>query len=117
VNDSQIENAIDSVLEIASDNFTPEDFKKAFEEYSGSKVLKIEIVPDPEVSGVYAGKVKMDDHPEPVFFLYNRYEEIPRMRKDGAKVTNDTSRINVDNFEEVEFETWPPISGELRFFV
>jgi hypothetical protein len=54
---------------------------------------KIEVIPDPRVDGTYAVRVYRSDDGYTFDLLWNR----------GA-------------FDEVEFSSWPPVSGNLKFF-
>lgn len=54
---------------------------------------KIEVIPDPRVDGTYAVRVYRSEDDYTFDLLWNR----------GA-------------FDEVEFSSWPPVSGNLKFF-
>jgi hypothetical protein len=54
---------------------------------------KIEVIPDPRVDGTYAVRVYRSEDDYTFDLLWNR----------GA-------------FDEVEFSSWPPVSGDLKFF-
>jgi hypothetical protein len=75
-------------------------FKEAIEEYIGGKIKKIEFVEDPQVQGTYA--IRSDKKEEWLLVHYN-----------PAWTVKQTS----DNLDEVEFTKWPPVSGELQFFM
>jgi hypothetical protein len=75
-----------------------EQAKKAVEEYTGEKVVRIEIYQDPKVAGCVAFRTKMEDG----------------RTLDWLKTHNDP--ITMDTIEECEFDVFPPKSGELKFF-
>ena len=74
--------------------------RNAVEEYSGKKVKEIDVVRDPQVSGCVAFRVKFENEKEYICFI---------------KMYSDP--ITAETIEEAEFETWPPNSGGLKFFV
>jgi len=75
------------------------DFKKLMEEYTGHSYVKVEVIPDPQVDGTYA--IKADD--------------------DQYLVTDLTDDMPIEEaiglISECEFESWPPVSGQLQFFL
>ena len=75
-----------------------EILKKAIGMYSGKTILKIQIHPDPKVAGTYAIRADGMD------FLITRFPSLK------------TYKDIIDNLEDVEWETWPPKSGDLKFF-
>jgi hypothetical protein len=65
-------------------------------EYTGRRILptKVDVVPDPKVEGVYAVRVR------------------------GSRpFTCLIANWDVEQVEDCEFTTWPPVSGALKFFV
>jgi hypothetical protein len=73
----------------------PEDALKELSDYVDyqNSENKIEVVPDPRVDGTYAVRVYRSDDDVTFDLLWNR----------GA-------------YDEVEFSSWPPVSGNLKFF-
>jgi hypothetical protein len=74
----------------------PEDALKElldYVDYQNSE-NKIEVVPDPRVDGTYAVRVYRSDDDVTFDLLWNR----------GA-------------YDELEFSSWPPVSGNLKFFI
>lgn len=74
-------------------------FKRAITEYTGEAPASVQVHPDPKVEGSYAARARF---------------------KDGDKVdflVAAGSPVSADGLEEVTFETWPPRSGNLKFFV
>jgi hypothetical protein len=79
-------------------------FKKAIESYVGLKITSIEIFPDPQVENTYAIRTKHIKEKENFDWLLCHYK-------------NNWSIAEIENnLEECEYETWPPISNELKFF-
>ena len=78
-----------------------EEFAKAIEDYTGEKVLSIEVVADPQVSGTLAAQAKMKGIGYPFQFIYIGHE----------------GPLDWQHIGEADFKTWPPISGKLKFFV
>lgn len=73
-----------------------EELKNLYCKSDFSDVKNIEVVEDPQVSGTLAVRLTRDDDGEDYIFDLLWY---------GG------------GFDEVEFETWPPASGDLKFFV
>ena len=73
----------------------PDNALKELEDYVDWKnpENKVEVVPDPQVDGTYAVRVHRASDNYTFDLLWNR----------GA-------------FDEIDFETWPPKSGNLKFF-
>jgi hypothetical protein len=71
----------------------PESALKQLEDYIDldDKNTKVEVYPDPKVDGTYALRVYREDLTFDLLWYKN-------------------------GFDEVDFTTWPPISGDLRFF-
>lgn len=84
-----------SVNESKGFEILPEDALKELEMYVDYNNLenKIEVIPDPRVDGTYAVRVYRKEDDYTFDLLWNR----------GA-------------FDEVEFSSWPPVSGDLKFF-
>jgi hypothetical protein len=84
-----------SVNESKGFEILPEDALKELEMYVdyNNPDNKIEVIPDPRVDGTYAVRVYRSDDGYTFDLLWNR----------GA-------------FDEVEFSSWPPLSGDLKFF-
>jgi len=72
-------------------NILPENALKQLEDYIDDKNTKVEVYPDPKVDGTYALRVYREDLTFDLLWYKN-------------------------GFDEVDFPTWPPISGDLRFF-
>lgn len=77
--------------------------KSGIEYYSGSRVKKVSVVEDPQVMDTYAircyiGKMKLD-------FLIVGFNQ------------SMTKEEIADNLEECEFESFPPESEALKFFL
>ena len=84
-----------SVNESKGFEILPEDALKellCYVDYNNPE-NKIEVIPDPRVDGTYAVRVYRSDDGYTFDLLWNR----------GA-------------FDEVEFSSWPPNSGNLKFF-
>jgi len=76
------------------------EIQKAVEDYAGKELLNLDVIPDPQVPGSFAIKAVYKAFPDkPVFFLISAGDP-----------------ISWEYLEEVEFESWPPRSGRLRFF-
>lgn len=78
-----------------------EQCKKAIEDYTGVKVKEIEVVEDNKVEGCYAMKAVMCKRvcgKNTLYFL---------------KTHSDP--ISYNTIEDVEFTSWPPKSGSLKF--
>ena len=75
--------------------------KKAIELYTGEKVKTIVVYRDPQVDDCYA--IKTDGKNEWL---------VTHLRDD-----DDAEKISFSRLEEAEFETWPPKSGNLQFFM
>lgn len=84
---------------VYNQNILPEDaIEELFVTYVQERDpnLKVEVVPDPQVQGTFAVRLTRSGYrkkPETIDLLWNRGE-----------------------YDEVEFETWPPKSGNLKFF-
>ena len=76
--------------------------KKAVEEYTGVKVKAIEVVRDPQVAGCVAMKCTMEKK-------INGEQDLYFLKTHSDPITSET-------LEEAEFESWPPKSGQLKFF-
>jgi len=79
-----------------------EQCKKAVEEYTGVKVKSIQVIADPQVSGCYAMRAIMMEEVCDTKTLYF--------------IKTHSDPITADTIEDAEFESWPPKSGELKFF-
>ena len=77
-----------------------ENAKKVIEKYTGLKVKRVDIHYDPIVDGCYAMRVIIDDDDQPVYFLKDARDK----------------KLTVDTIEEIKIESWPPPSGNLKFF-
>lgn len=77
-----------------------EQVLKAFRDYIGKPDQQFDLWADPKVPGTYAGRKKGDKGSDGVI--------------EGFLITH--SGIGEDDVEEMEFESWPPKSGPLRFF-
>jgi hypothetical protein len=77
--------------------------KELFDAYADRKDinLKVEVVADPQLEGVYALQV-------------TRTRERCKKKTEVIQLlwTNDQHK----QFDEVEFTHWPPYSGQLKFF-
>jgi len=79
-------------------------FKKAIEQYSGHKVKTIKLYPDPQVEGTYAIRTKVEGEEGHLDWLICHYR-------------SDWSIDKIEHeLEECEYESWPPVSGSLKFF-
>jgi hypothetical protein len=76
----------------------PENALKQLEDYIDDKNTKVEVYPDPKVDGTYALRVYREDLTFDLLWYKNGFDEV-------------SSEEN-----EYGFSTWPPISGDLRFF-
>jgi len=72
-------------------------------QYSGKQPRGVEIVGDRKVPGTYALRVHYTDDTEATFLITGFH-------------SGCTAEFVEQNLEEVEFTTWPPTSGELKFF-
>ena len=79
-------------------------FKKAIEKYSGYKVKTIKVHPDPQVPGTYAIRTKNVIDSENQDWMICHYN------------SNWSLNELVNNIEECEYASWPPVSGNLKFF-
>ena len=72
-----------------------EELYKWYIDKDDDPLLKIEVYPDPQVEGTYAVRLTRSyrGKPEVVELLWNK-----------------------GDYDEVDFETWPPKSGDLKFF-
>jgi len=75
------------------------DFEKVIEDYTGRKIKELKTHADPQVHSVYALQAKMTDGETLQFLLDLRHGGDPE-----------------EYLEDVEFKSWPPKSGELKFF-
>lgn len=68
----------------------------------------VEVVADPQVDGTYAAQFTdvEDREPRTVHLLFVT----------GAPSEEDAEAVLEENLEEVEYDSWPPVSGALRFF-
>ena len=66
----------------------------AVRDYTGDLKLKLKTYPDPKVPGTWA----LQD-------------------KEGNGYLVNGPNPTAEDVEWVEFETWPPVSGDLRFFI
>ena len=89
----------DSIIKIAG---LKEKFTKAIEEYSGNKVEKIKFVQDPKVPGTYAIRTTLDGEQQDWLIVHYKHEW--------------TDKEAAEQLEEIEFDSWPPVSGGLKFF-
>jgi len=89
-----------------NDDTLIDNLKKVIEEYSGYKLQKILFEPDPLISETYAIRTYYNIKKPKEFFdwLIIRYNP------------NDTVEENSHRLEECEFKSWPPKSGNIRFF-
>jgi hypothetical protein len=78
--------------------------KVAVKLYTERDVLKVDVCADPVVSGTFALRAMMEDD-EVIDFLVVGYN--PTM---GSKAVSQA-------LEECMFETFPPTSGKVKFFV
>jgi hypothetical protein len=88
---------------ILSDEHVIAALKSGIEYYSSSRVKRVSVVEDPLVTDTYAircyiGKIKFD-------FLIVGFKQ------------SMTKKEIADNLEECEFESFPPESGSLKFFL
>jgi hypothetical protein len=65
----------------------------------------IEVVPDPRVTGTWAAQFTDLKYREPVQLLFVT----------GGETGSDAEVLD-RCLEEVEFDSWPPVSGNLQFF-
>jgi hypothetical protein len=85
-------------------------FAKGITEHTGQEVKpeQVEVVRDPRVSGTYAARVKD--------FRQGRATETF-----DCLFIMDQDELTPENISEalegVEFEQWPPVSGNLQFFI
>lgn len=83
-----------------------EKIKESIELYTGAKVTSIEVVKDPRITDSYAIQTK---------HLENAKERVCQWLL--VHVDSTLSSSNLCNLlEEVEFTSWPPTSGNLKFF-
>ena len=71
--------------------------------YSGKQVKKIFVVEDPQVTNTYAIRCNIDK--TKLDFLIIRFKQ------------SMTKEEIADNLEECEFDSFPPESGSLKFFL
>ena len=83
--------------------------KAGIQFYTGSVVKDIKVSADPKVPDSYAVRVHMQDGEQQDYVLCASW------RGDGRR--HITLQDIADNLEEASFESWPPPSGNLRFFV
>jgi hypothetical protein len=76
---------------------TREQAIQAVREYTGDPTLKLKTWPDPKVPGCWA----LQDEEGNGYLISGNVRGVPTM----------------GDVEEVEFETWPPKSGPLNFFI
>lgn len=78
--------------------------KEGLEHEYDIKIDKLLVHPDPKVEGTYAIRVYVKDSEAPMDFLL--------VHAFKYKTAEEAGR----NMDECEWETWPPDSGELKFF-
>ena len=83
-----------------------EKIKEAIELYTGAKVTSIEVVKDPVITDSYAIQTKHDKANK---------EHVRQWLLVHVDSTMSISNL-CDLLEEVEFTSWPPTSGNLKFF-
>ena len=77
----------------------PEEAKKELKNYLDSNNTKVEVYADPNVYGTYAVRVYRDDLTFDLLWYKGGFDEISSDENENG------------------FETWPPISGDLKFFI
>ena len=80
------------------------DFQLAVEHYTGRKVASLLRHDDPQVAGAVALRATLEGG-DVVDFLLS-----------GNAPRCNTHQALADELEECEFESWPPRSGNLKFF-
>lgn len=75
----------------------PDEALRQLEGYTNSKDDKIEVYPDPKVEGTYAVRVYRSDMTFDLLWYKGGFDEVST---EG---------------NEFGFETWPPISSDLKF--
>lgn len=78
--------------------------KAGIEEYSGATVESMQVVADPQVAGTYAIRTRYKGEKEYCDWLITRFFTV--------KTANEIAEM----LEECEYESWPPVSGNLKFF-
>jgi len=66
----------------------------AVAEYTGTRVIELDVIPDPHVEGAYAMQAILDDA---------RVHCLQFMVRDI-----ELRKVTAEDLEEVEFTTWPP---------
>lgn len=74
---------------------------RAIADYSGVAPSSLSCYPDPKVPGTYAFRASFPDGTGLDFLVI------------GVPLADVTG----EDLEETDFETWPPVSGDLNFFV
>jgi len=78
--------------------------KAGIEEYSGAIVESMQIHADPQVDGTYAIRTRYKGEKEYFDWMITRYFSVLSANEISNKL------------EECEYESWPPVSGSLKFF-
>lgn len=81
---------------------TRQEALDSFRDYIGKPDQQFDLWPDPEVPGTWAGRKHGDKGEDGVI--------------EGFLITH-SAPLGANGVEEVEFESWPPKSGPLRFFI
>lgn len=89
------------------------DWVKVVEEYMAVKPVKVEVVADPKVSGVFA--IMATFHGETSYYG-SEWKASFLLNTNDMDTGPDWGRY-ADYLEEVEFTSWPPVSGQPKFFV
>lgn len=72
----------------------------------------VEVIEDPKVPGTFAARFKEDGYDIDLLFVTS---EAARTVPGGS--VDQIGDVLEMTLEEVEFEAWPPVSGNLRFFI
>jgi hypothetical protein len=88
------------LIQLLIESHSTEQFRKAIEEYTGKRVTKVDVIPDPKIANVYAIKAMIFKSVKtssfPIYFLYTS--------------NHGEQAIDLKELEEVEFKSWPPTS-------
>jgi hypothetical protein len=84
-------------------------FLNGISEYTGKTVTEVKVHADPKVKGTYAIRASFSGSHDIDFMVVGGHI-------DGG-IGKATPEVIAENLEEIECKTWPPQSGNLKFFV
>jgi hypothetical protein len=84
-------------------------FTAGIAEYTGKEVKEIKVHSDPKVAGTYAIRASFTEGNDTDFLIVGNCIE--------GSIGRATPEVIAENLEEIECKTWPPVSGNPRFFV